>query len=354
MRFVGERGIEMRFLRTQFAGYTTMGGEVVEETPTPTLPRITGGGRKSGGACALACRSGFTFMEVLFAIVLLGIGFIMLAGMFPVAIRQTQSTMEETAGSTVAQGAVKVLEQIGSQGLMPPTVEGNGSAEVWSFNDARMGQGAPTGLWASTRGNVIVTGDRRIAWVPFYKRNNGENFAQVIVLVVQSRVAPFYTNPDSTLRYSGGATVANDTTALPATLEPALQVGQFKSGGGALKPDLILFDPTDLQNARVAEGCYVVLSDDSLTTTSGYATGTANGYTMRVGNRRADLDAANGGARVWELMLGSDLKNMPVLPTKAWVFVVGRGWSDYKNPAAGIYDGQAQDVAVYTSFIRLP
>src|SRR5689334_12002195 len=48
-------------------------------------------GRPCNGACG-----GFTFTEILFALMILGIGFIMVAAMFPVAIRQTQQTVLET------------------------------------------------------------------------------------------------------------------------------------------------------------------------------------------------------------------------------------------------------------------
>src|SRR5258705_12001561 len=56
-------------------------------------------------------RHGFTFTEVMFAVILLGIRFIMLAGMFPVAIQQTQTTVEESTASTTVQSATRSMEQ---------------------------------------------------------------------------------------------------------------------------------------------------------------------------------------------------------------------------------------------------
>src|SRR5688500_6037600 len=58
-----------------------------------------------------ARRGGFTFTEVMFAVILLGIGFIMLAGMFPVAIQQTAQTQNETVGASLALTAVKQVSQ---------------------------------------------------------------------------------------------------------------------------------------------------------------------------------------------------------------------------------------------------
>src|SRR4051794_17151072 len=66
-------------------------------------------------------RRGFTFTEVMFAVILLGIGFIMLAGMFPVAIQQTQTNVEESTASTLAQAAAHYLEEQLTQDDVPPT-----------------------------------------------------------------------------------------------------------------------------------------------------------------------------------------------------------------------------------------
>src|SRR5215218_4301657 len=60
---------------------------------------------------ATAARRGFSFTEVLFAVMILGIGFIMVAAMFPVAIQQTRTTAEEGNAAAVARGAVKLIEE---------------------------------------------------------------------------------------------------------------------------------------------------------------------------------------------------------------------------------------------------
>src|SRR5437870_2055266 len=65
-------------------------------------------------------RRGFTFTEVMFAVILLGIGFIMLAGMFPVAIQQTQTNVEESTASTIVQVAAHYLEQTLTQEDVQP------------------------------------------------------------------------------------------------------------------------------------------------------------------------------------------------------------------------------------------
>ena len=53
---------------------------------------------------------GFTFTEMLFAVIILGVGFIMLASMFPTALSQTKQSLDESAGTQAASGAVAVRE----------------------------------------------------------------------------------------------------------------------------------------------------------------------------------------------------------------------------------------------------
>src|ERR1700722_4164861 len=66
-------------------------------------------------------RRGFSFVEILFAVMILGIGFIMIAGIFPVAIHQTQSNGDETIAATTArQGAAIIASMPNPAALMQP------------------------------------------------------------------------------------------------------------------------------------------------------------------------------------------------------------------------------------------
>src|SRR3954462_12375820 len=67
-------------------------------------------------------RLGFAFTEVLFAVMVLGIGFIMIAAMFPVTIRQTQNTMGDVIGANEAKAALAYMQTIASDKNFPPTV----------------------------------------------------------------------------------------------------------------------------------------------------------------------------------------------------------------------------------------
>src|SRR5205085_277539 len=67
-------------------------------------------------------RPGFAFTEILFAVMVLALGFIMIAAMFPVTIRQTQSTMEEATAANVAKGAMDYLQGIANEDFFPITL----------------------------------------------------------------------------------------------------------------------------------------------------------------------------------------------------------------------------------------
>ncbi|MEO6435347.1 MAG: hypothetical protein ABIP55_06245, partial [Tepidisphaeraceae bacterium] len=73
-----------------------------------------GRGRGLASFCAprssfLVSHRGYSFPEVLFAVAVLGIGFIMIAAIFPAALSQTQATLEETIGTAVTHNGVSYL-----------------------------------------------------------------------------------------------------------------------------------------------------------------------------------------------------------------------------------------------------
>src|SRR4051794_18261964 len=49
--------------------------------------------------------SGFSLTEVMFAVIVMGIGFIMVAAMFPVTISQSRLTVEETTAAALGRNA---------------------------------------------------------------------------------------------------------------------------------------------------------------------------------------------------------------------------------------------------------
>src|SRR5690606_2323337 len=76
--------------------------------PEPPMPVQA---RQSARRAAPA-RRGFTFIEVMFSVMILGFGVIMVAVMLPVAVRQTQETRETNAGSAVVESGFHELETV--------------------------------------------------------------------------------------------------------------------------------------------------------------------------------------------------------------------------------------------------
>jgi hypothetical protein len=370
-----------------------------------------------------AARRGFSFTEVLFAVMVLGLGFIMIAAIFPVTIRQTQSTLEETIGANVARGAVDYLQGMASEDLFPPTAPVDPTSYVYpvaksptSPTPPRMQQpalGAPPipsefvslqdvkpyvvpvynpgptktpvtwggaaydpdpsknqywPAYSAVRGNMIDPNNPAIAWVGFYRRDVGSQFAQVVVIAVRNRerdryVAsqnPLYVGATSGKMYSDLDRPSQTPTA-PGTLEPvkvpiALQWDPNGSHG------VVTFDTTVAGTARAATGAYLVVAVDPVARPLPNTRGQLIGRIFQLGN------PINEAAGTWELSPAGDMVRLD--PTKAppkvatddptcaltdgvQAYLIGRGYVDPSDGTKG-FAGPAQDIAVYTGFISIP
>ena len=122
---------------------------------------------------------GFSFPEVLFAVVVLGIGFIMIAAIFPVAIQQSKMTQDESAGAGVARASVTEVDAL--QSNFTPT----SPAIAWpvtfmpTYNVASTNvtvrpvenyTGTLTPAWLNVRGLEVRQDDPRYANVLLYRR----------------------------------------------------------------------------------------------------------------------------------------------------------------------------------------
>ena len=240
-----------------------------------------------------ASRRGFSFVEVLFAVMILGIGFIMIAGIFPVAISQAQGTADETISASVARGAVEYMAKSinGTPGLAASIKPDD---VVHPF-DGTMG--------ALVRGNQILPEDPRYGFVPFYRRsmNNSDptnpqaaNSLQVIVIAVRAKNHAAYTAAD----LASGALQGKPITAT------------FTPDNNIDNPDTVTFDTSSPFLAAAAPGAFVVIGSDKKNSA-------ANGWVFRLGN------AVN--TTTWELAPGNDMKGLPYKPASADVFIVGQG-----------------------------
>ena len=108
--------------------------------------------------------------------------------------------------------------------------------------------------------------------------------------------------------------------------------------------------PGTTQNlpAAIAEGAYVVISDDKTPVAPTHTNITGRIY--RVGLRRQDLDATGDGQHVfYELQPGNDSQsNLEDLASDMPAFCVGR-----ELLPDGTFIGGAQDVSIYVTTIQV-
>src|SRR5262249_52287646 len=139
--------------------------------------------------------SGFSFAEVMFAVIILGIGFIMIAAVFPVAVQQGKATNDETTAAASAKAQVAMLSDVIADADVPvptgtpiPMGFGVGShvfGQVYSLRDPQPdtktgypwlnNQVAPWVLdqtWEKVRGNLVSSTDPRFASVVLYRRDS--------------------------------------------------------------------------------------------------------------------------------------------------------------------------------------
>ena len=336
-------------------------------------------------------RPGFSFTEILFAVMILGIGFIMVAAMFPVAIAQTEANNQETITASVGrQGASYLNElanilvispfsssasaQVYSSVLLPtftnpPSIlpmPANQSAltisgEVWSFYDfpAPIGRDtlvcpAPNAgqpavsyngphapyLWSLVAGNLIQATDHRFAWVAMYKRDfveQGTPGSTTPTLSPGAYAQVIMIGVRSRVKQSYDP--VNDTTVAQGTLLPTLIKGVSITPPSTTNNNIPTID-FKASNPAVAENAYVVISDD------GYGTppngGLYNGRIYRLGT-------LNGG-NIWNFAPGEGPSMNDAPLSNASVFVVGQGI----DPTAGGHSGGAQDVTAYTTYVQTP
>lgn len=292
-------------------------------------------------------RRGFTFAEVMFAVILLGIGFIMLAGMFPVAIQQTQLTQEETAGANIAHSAANLIAQVAQQGF-----DSTNDGFVTTGGQLRV---LPGGVIARTAGDQIHSQDRRFAWTGLYRRNEGDNFIEVVIIAAQSHNAPEFNALD-----------LNNGNLLPALIDA--DVNLFLGDLTKAEPfnrDRAIFDFSGRKDQmdsfdRLAPGAFIAYAvpggpvhlyrlAEQFDTGNAKALGfyLAPGYELRsIDDEVPDLDPKASPPAITN---GNILGNTNANGVN--IFVLGRG----QDPAANkrSYIGPAMDIAAYVTSIPL-
>jgi hypothetical protein len=348
----------------------------------PTSPSSgTPGEGKGGGFLKRGVRrGGFTFLEVLFAVIVLGVGFIMVAAMFPAAIHQTRAAVEDTTAISVWGGLERrfqslakdiapnspappakplyALDQYMRPGTSIPAVNQNPTYRpvVYSFNDSRValapGQNYDL-LWDYVAANFIQDADPRYGVVPMFTRvgdvdaNNNPIWSsqvQLYLVTVRSRNQTQYSNRDLVITKNGSkVTMAVlQPTLFQVQVNPSAGVGlppyidflaQYDAGGtftaGNAKPGGI-----NGENSPLGVGAYIIISDDG---NKG-----RNGTIYRLGAR---VNASNPDSYFIapDVQGSSDVYDVKFTKAyKADAFIVGRGFNN--NVAA--FDGPVQDIGI--------
>ena len=384
----------------------------------------------------------FSLTEVMFAVIVMGIGFIMVAAIFPVTISQSKQTVEETTAAAMARGGMALTGGIGGGSdfngvgpLMPitdlytsppataqaaatttadlggslPTVAATQRhytrGKVLSFHDIRLNDATGGGtdfrnnLWNAVKGSIVVPSDPRFAWVPFYRRDTAyinpqvfggtpmvigtpgmivspAPFAQVYMIPVAVRTRSTYDNTDV-----AGVASNLQPRHVQVLVRYETTIAAYVFEFGPSVPPLGSGTVVDLDS--IAEGAVVIISDDRIHTPV-QDRGIMNGRTYRVGAERPDVPPTIANGRVFEMAPGSEFKPDPgangllayrrippvppdvddiveignTLPIGGGGGAVARGPAEAfvigRNPTGtGQYEGPAQDIGVFVTFIRV-
>jgi prepilin-type N-terminal cleavage/methylation domain-containing protein len=266
-----------------------------------------------------ARRPGFTFIEVLFAVIILGVGLIMIAAMLPVAIKQGQDTRNDIQGKVLTESAFAMLKSVATDASIPQLNTTSGTTDYWiQYLDANAV--AATNVIA---GDAVFGPDPRYAWMGLFRRDDGSPTAKVFLFGIQRSVPegdPFNADPNGTatppasysqLLFNSDMVYIDETNVAEAEIIDS-DSPNFNSPTnfpllvrGVLGPDFIRirtppasqFDR--LRNILVEGSTILIAKDDQLDNI---------GRRFILGPRREDLEVVDPtGVRIYELLPGSDL-----------------------------------------------
>lgn len=264
-------------------------------------------------------RRGFSFTEIMFAVVILGIGFIMVAAIFPVALQQSKSTAEEINAAGIARGAAHYAGQVFSDDAdpnplgaavtnLPATgIAANANRPQVMQIPVEVNPVNPLvpSAWAMLRGSMLMTEDPRYAYVMLYRRDGDRadnahvgwaSYAQIYVFPVQVRNKETFTSLDTDLLTAPSPLYSLTAPTANLMAHPVRVLVCVDDTGTSL----IAFDlgatasALEQSNVRAAaEGAYVVIADDKIAPPAGPQgdnRGRMNGRIYKLGVRRQDMD----------------------------------------------------------------
>lgn len=291
-----------------------------------------------------SARRGFSFVELLFAVLILGIGLIMVAAIFPVGLTQTKANLDETRAAAGGRTAISQLDAtLPASSLADDNVVH--ALQTVNSNDA-------TATLAQS--NMVDTSDPRNAWVMMYLRPTAAMYAQICAILV-NRSDPY--NPSSTGPDFSINTSVRRLEPRPVTVDI---VGNSITITAPTGPDAA--GGNQYNASAAAPGSFVVIASDNEANNTDLASADRpaaanrlNGYVYRLGNDNGggNFDAAPGNAFspvTFTYVSGGVTKTVSIPSVRqAKAYIVGRNRTGPGNE----FDGPAQDVAYYTTFISL-
>jgi type II secretory pathway pseudopilin PulG len=339
-------------------------------------------------------RAGFTFVEVLFAVILLGIGFIMIAGIFPTAIQQTAVVSDETEGSLICRGALRRIQEVaetrgntssnGSYLFQPTAVAFGPSVEVPQIC------GFSPNLTNAIGADAFFTGDRQYAWVGFYRRDSATDpMAHVYVIAMKNpNFANYITHfaPGDTIPLTGVYQPPAVAPPIPPTsfnyaYVTPLPAANLPTAPSTLNQATLGFDPNGfptvtitagISTANFTTGAYLIVAKDNISSlagtlpTSPYPSAMV-GRILRLGAEVTSSTDSGKNNRVFQLQTGSDFSQQDIIyldivrnsvgnPTPSVsVFIMGRApvIPPGGTEPVGYFTGPNQDIAVMSGWVHV-
>ncbi len=260
-------------------------------------------------------RAGISFVEILFAVMILGIGFLLIAGSLPVAIKQQELTVNASVTTAISKNAMRILDTYAPKEISPG---------VHFF--------APTGgtvsrltdeQWSVIAGNMIYSANPRYAWTILYSRDASQQIATAYIFTLRSTTSAEFTPQQLVRRTFGITTFPSDIEAKPIEID-------LVPATGAIPVDHIVIRDRGIPDARfaVTDGARIITTD---------------GRIFEV--------AFDGEYDVWTPSLAQD--QIAALDSNIPAFIVGRSYRDFLNSNQE-YDGHAQSIGLTVTDIMIP
>lgn len=278
---------------------------------------------------------GFSIVEVMFAIMILGIGFILVAAMFPVAIQQSQATVDEVNARTItSNGAAQLLSvvryPVPAQQLLlkstpligspqRPVVPNQPAIQVYR-------QTFPAGAWdvqAMYTGLRLSPQDQRYCWLAAYSYDydaSGFLTPPMVLNVFGLRATTVSQYEQSHLANTGFVSGTVRFVCIPGSPSRVII-------------DRLSVPQTEAQQAAV-DGAAILITTDIYDTTPSLVI--PSGTVFRLGSQLPSTEPLYD--RTWEISPGS------AQPAKSWptgalpdipatsVLMIGRALRDPASP----------------------